>query len=143
MARVDEMQALAASADEVWRLIGGYNALSEWHPAVERSVLEEGGRIRRLSLRGGGGLLERLQAFSEREHHYAYTIEEGPLPVASYRSTLSVRDRGSARGCEVVWSGEFTPAGASEADAVGVIRGIYRAGLDTLAKRFGEGRKEN
>ena len=143
MARVDEMQALAASADEVWRLIGGYNALSEWHPAVERSVLEEGGRIRRLSLRGGGGLLERLQAFSEREHHYAYTIEEGPLPVASYRSTLSVRDRGSARGCEVVWSGEFTPAGASEADAVGVIRGIYRAGLDTLAKRFGELRKEN
>lgn len=143
MARVDEMQALAASADEVWRLIGGYNTLSEWHPAVERSVLEDGGRMRRLSLRGGGGLLERLHAFSERERNYAYTIEEGPLPVASYRSTLSVRDRGPARGCEVYWSGEFTPSGASEADAVGVIRGIYRAGLDTLAKRFGDGRKGN
>jgi hypothetical protein len=138
MARVEEMVALAASADDVWRLIGSYDALSEWHPAVERSVLEDGGRIRRLSLRGGGALLERLQAFSERERHYAYTIEEGPLPVAGYRSTLNVRDRGPSRGCEVHWSGEFTPEGASEADAVGVIRGIYRAGLDTLAKRFGE-----
>jgi hypothetical protein len=139
MARVDEMQALAASADEVWRLIGGYNALSEWHPAVERSVLEDGGRIRRLSLRGGGGLLERLHAFSERERNYAYTIEAGQLPVASYRSTLSVRDRGPARGCEVYWSGEFTPSGATEADAIRVIRSIYRAGLDTLAQRFGAG----
>jgi hypothetical protein len=139
MAKVDESQALGASADEVWRLIGGYDALSEWHPAVERSVLEDSGRMRRLSLRGGGLLLERLQTFSERERHYAYTIEEGPLPVAGYRSTLSVRDRGPARGCEVCWSGEFTPAGASEADAVGVIRGIYRAGLDTLVKRFGDG----
>lgn len=144
MAKVDEMQALVASADEVWRLIGGYDALSDWHPAVERSVLEDRGRMRRLSLRGGGLLLERLQSFSERERHYAYTIEEGPLPVTGYRSTLSVRDRassgGPSRGCEVCWSGEFTPSGASEADAVGVIRGIYRAGLDTLAKRFGDGR---
>jgi hypothetical protein len=138
MAKVDEMQALAASAEEVWELIGGYDALSEWHPAVERSVLEDGGRIRRLSLRGGGVLVERLHAFSERERSYAYSIEQGPLPVAHYRSTLSVRDRGVARGCEVYWSGDFAPEGASEADAVGVIRGIYRAGLDMLAKRFGD-----
>jgi len=138
MAKVDEMQALAASAETVWGLIGGYDALSEWHPAVERSVLEAGGRIRRLSLRGGGTLLERQQAFSERERSYAYSIEEGPLPVAQYRSTLSVRDRGAGRGCEVYWSGDFAPAGASESDAVAVIRGIYRAGLDALAKRFGD-----
>jgi len=137
MAKVDEIQALAASAEEVWRLIGGYDALSEWHPAVERSVLEEGGRIRRLSLKGGGSLLERLHAFSERERSYAYSIEQGPLPVAQYRSTLSVRERGAARGCEVHWSGDFVPAGASESEAVAVIRGIYRAGLDALAKRFG------
>jgi hypothetical protein len=132
------MQVLVASAEEVWRLIGGYNALSEWHPAVERSVLEDGGRVRRLALRGGGVLVERLHAFSERERSYQYSIEQGPLPVANYRSTLSVRDRGDKRGCEVHWSGDFAPAGASESEAIGVIRGIYRAGLDTLAKRFGD-----
>lgn len=137
MARVEEMQALSASAAEVWRLIGGYNALSEWHPAVQRSVLEDNGRVRRLSLANGASLVERLHAFSERERSYAYSIEEGPLPVASYRSTLSVRERAGQRGCEVYWWGEFAPTGATESEAVGVIRGIYRAGLDTLAQRFG------
>lgn len=137
MARVEEMQALGASAAEVWRLIGGYNALSEWHPAVQRSVLEDSGRVRRLSLANGASLLERLHAFSERERSYAYSIEEGPLPVANYRSTLRVRERAGQRGCEVHWSGEFAPSGAAESEAVSVIRGIYRAGLDTLAERFG------
>ena len=137
MVRVEEQIGLAASADEVWRLIGGYNALAEWHPAVQRSELEDGGRVRRLSLAGGASLLERLHSFSERERSYGYSIEEGPLPVAGYRSTVSVRERAGQRGCEVHWSGEFTAQGAPEAEAMGVIRGIYRAGLDTLAKRFG------
>jgi hypothetical protein len=137
MARVDETQVLAASADEVWTLIGGYGAMPEWHPAVEGSALEDGGRVRKLSLKGGGSLVERLHAFSERERSYAYSIERGPLPVSGYRSTLSVRERGATRGCEVCWSGEFAPAGASESEAVEVMRGIYRAGLDTLAQRFG------
>ena len=140
MARVEELQGLAASAAEVWRLIGGYDALSEWHPAVRRSVLEDHGRLRRLSLVNGASLLERLHAFSERERSYAYAIEEGPLPVANYRSTLSVREHAGQRGCEVCWSGEFAPSGAAEAEAVSVIRGIYRAGLDTLAERFGRAR---
>jgi hypothetical protein len=137
MARVEEKQTLAASADDVWRLIGGYNALAEWHPAVERSALEDGGRVRKLSLKGGGSLIERLHAFNERERSYAYSIEQGPLPVSGYRSTLSVRELGGKRGCEVHWSGDFSPAGASEKEAVDVIRGIYRAGLDSLAQRFG------
>src|SRR5262245_41294136 len=116
MARVEERVGLAASAEDVWRLIGGYNALGEWHPAVQRSALEDGGRVRRLSLAGGASLLERLQSFSEGERSYGYSIEEGPLPVAGYRSTLQVRERAGQRGCEVCWSGEFMPQGATEAE---------------------------
>lgn len=137
MARVEEMQVLQASAEDLWRLIGGFNALSEWHPAVQHSVLEDGGRIRRLSLVNGASLIERLHAFSEGERSYGYSIEEGPLPVANYRSTLSVRERPGQRACEVHWSGEFSPAGATEPEAVGVISGIYRSGLDALARKFG------
>ncbi len=37
----------------------------------------------------------------------------------------------------VKWSGEFTPSGASESDAIAVIEGIYQAGLDNLKKMFG------
>ena len=31
-----------APADEVWRLVGGWNALSDWHPVVKKSEIEQG-----------------------------------------------------------------------------------------------------
>ncbi len=137
MAKVVETQSLNVSLGEAWALVGGFDALSEWHPAVASSALEEGGRIRRLQLADGAVLVERLQAFSESEHSYGYSIEEGPLPVAGYRSRVKVSERPGSAGCEVEWSGEFSPVGASEAEAVAIIRGVYRSGLDRLAERFG------
>jgi hypothetical protein len=37
----------------------------------------------------------------------------------------------------VEWSGEFAPDGVPEAEAIRLITGIYRAGLDRLGERFG------
>jgi len=136
MAKVEETQSLPVSVGEVWALVGGFNALAEWHPAVQGSTLEDGGRIRRLQLAGGATLVERLQAFSESEHSYGYSIEQGPLPVARYRSVVRVSDDPGSSGCRVEWSGEFVPVGASEPEAIAVIRGIYRAGLDRLGEHF-------
>jgi hypothetical protein len=118
-------------------VIGGFDALPQWHPAVKGSSLEADGRVRRLQLANGASLVERLQAFSEAERSYAYSIEQGPLPVARYRSLLRVHEQPGEGGCRVEWSGEFLPNGASEPEAVDVIRGIYRAGLDQLDQRFG------
>ena len=136
MAKVEETQVLPASVGEVWALVGGFDALPQWHPAVQSSTLEDGGRIRRLELGGGASLVERLQTFSESEHSYGYSIEQGPLPVARYRSVVRVSEEPGTGGCQVKWSGEFVPAGASEAEAITVIRGIYRAGLDRLGEHF-------
>ena len=105
-------------------------------PAVKGSTLEGHGRIRRLQLASGALLVERLQAFSEAERSYTYSIEQGPLPVAGYRSLLRVHEQ-PGEGCRVEWSGEFLPEGASEPEAADIIRGIYRAGLDQLGQRFG------
>jgi hypothetical protein len=137
MARVLESQSLPATAAEVWELVGGFNALPEWHPAVRASTLEEGGRVRRLELADGALLVERMVTFDESEHSYGYSIEQGPLPVSGYRSTVRVIEQPSGGGSRVEWSGEFAPAGTSEPEAVAVIRGIYRAGLDRLGQRFG------
>jgi hypothetical protein len=136
MARVHESRSLPASVDEVWALVGGFNALPEWHPAVRGSTLEEGGRVRRLELASGAALIERMFSFDESKHTYGYSIEEGPLPVSGYRSTVSVFAQPSDGGCRVEWSGEFSPRGATEPEAVEIIRGIYRAGLDRLGERF-------
>jgi hypothetical protein len=136
MAKVHESQSLPVSVEEAWALVGGFNALPEWHPAVRVSTLEDGGRVRRLELANGAALIERMFSFDESKRSYAYSIEEGPLPVSGYRSTVSVLAQPSEGGCRVEWSGEFSPHGATEPEAVAVIRGIYRAGLDRLGERF-------
>lgn len=137
MAKVHETVSLRGSVDEVWAAIGGFNDLPQWHPAVSSSTLEEGGRVRRLQLANGASLLERLHSFSERERSYSYSIEQGPLPVSRYRSLLHVREPAGGGGCRVEWSGEFAADGVPETEAIGLVTGIYRAGLDQLGERFG------
>ncbi|HEY5703822.1 MAG TPA: SRPBCC family protein [Gammaproteobacteria bacterium] len=136
MAKVKVETELDQAPQEVWDLIGGFDALPDWHPAVEKSELEEEGSMRRLSLVGGGTIVEKLEKKSDNERVYSYSIVESPLPVANYKATISVKDDGSGKA-KVEWSGEFTASGASENDAVAVIEGIYQAGLDNLKKMFG------
>jgi hypothetical protein len=137
MTTVQLTERLWAPVTEVWRVIGGFGAFAEWHPAVQSSELHDGGRVRHLKLKDGGVVVERLQSFSERDHSYVYSIEEGPLPVAKYLSKISVRAVGEGSGAEVEWSSELVPSGAPEPEAAAIIRGIYQAGLENLKRRFG------
>lgn len=136
MAKVTMNTRLTVSPDKVWELIGGFNALPDWHPAVEKSELQEEGSMRKLSLAGGGTIIEKLEKVDENERTYTYSIVDSPLPVANYTATIRVRDDGSGN-TTVEWIGEFNPEGATENEAVEVIQGIYQAGLDNLKKMLG------
>lgn len=136
MAKVAISTRLPMSVDEVWKMIGRFNALSEWHPGVESSDLEDGGKVRRLALVGGGEIVERLERIDDDDHVYRYTIESSPLPVANYVAEIRVQ-RAGEEGCTVEWSGDFEASGAPEADATRVVRDIYTAGLDNLRKLYG------
>jgi len=136
MSKVSMTTKVPVSADQLWELIGRFNALPDWLPAVAKSELEEGGKVRRLSLVGGGEIVERLERSDDDERVYTYSIVESPLPVSGYVATLKVSENPEG-GCDVEWSSEFTPSGAPEADAVEVIQGIYQAGFDSLKKMFG------
>lgn len=140
MTKVSLSTKLSVPAKQVWDLIGNFNALPDWHPAVERSEIEEEeggtGVIRRLYLRGGGVVVERLEQLDDAEHLYRYEILDSPLPVANYHATLRVRDAGE--GSEVEWVTEFEPKGASEETAAATIQGIFDAGLENLKKMFGD-----
>ena len=136
MARVNISTELDESSTRVWDLIGGFNTLPDWHPAVEKSELEQEGSMRRLSLVGGGTIIEKLEKKDDNNRLYSYSIIDSPLPVANYVATIRVTDLGNGK-TRVEWSGEFKPSGASEGDAVKVIEGIYQAGLDNLKKIFG------
>ena len=134
MSEVNLSTYLSVPPEKVWELIGQFNALADWHPAVEKSNLEEGGTVRKLSLVGGGEIVEKLLPTDE-EHTYEYSILSSPLPVMNYTSKIKVIKDGD--GAKVVWSSNFEPSGASESDAINAITGVYQAGFDNLKKMFG------
>lgn len=136
MAKVNMSTGLGVSADQLWNFMGSFNALPDWHPAVEKCELEEKGQIRKLALASGGSIVERLEHIDDDERVYSYTIVDSPLPVANYHSTIRVKSDGDNRSV-IEWSGEFNPDGAPESDAVKVIQGIYETGLNNLKKMYG------
>ncbi len=140
MAKVNLSTTLPVSARTVWDVIGGFNNLAKWHPAVAKSeeTKEGAATTRRLTLHGGGVIVERLEGKDDKKRTYTYSILEGPLPVAGYKARLHVEENKDGKSCTVEWSSEFTPSGAPEPEAVKVIRGIYEAGFDNLRKMFGQ-----
>jgi len=127
-----------APAQKAWATVGDFCGIGSWHPAVTKCVLSEkdGKTFRTLTLKDGGQLLERLVSRDDAAMSYTYAIEQGPLPVAGYLSKLKVVPNGSASTFE--WTGSFDANGASAADAVKTITGIYEAGLSELAKKAAE-----
>lgn len=136
MPRVSMSTELPASAKSVWNLIGGFNALPDWHPGIAKSELSDGGTKRTLQLPGGGFIVERLENRGEG-YSYSYSILESALPVRNYTAAIAVKPNEGGHGCRVEWSGDFQAANVPNSEASRVIQGIYRVGLDNLKMIFG------
>jgi hypothetical protein len=132
MAEVHKTQEFEIAPDELWALIGDFHGIHKWIPGVEPSEALDGGARRKLAMGPGDPIVERL--LEEGERSYTYSIEEGPLPVQNYRSTLSVKDAGGGKAL-VDWRGTFEAAeGATEEAAVQIVDMVYSGGLDGLFK---------
>ena len=123
---------LSATPDQVWAVIGDFNGLDQWHPAVVNS--QQQGWTRTLTLGDGAKIIEDMLSYDLRNHRYTYAIIESPLPVTNYASTLSVV--ATEGGSKVVWSSQFDAANASDHEAIETITGVYNAGLMALQKKF-------
>jgi hypothetical protein len=122
-----------SSADVVWGKVGDFCGIANWHPAVAKCELSHGKKIRTLTLKGGGTIVERLLKWDKKGMSYTYTIVSSPLPVTNYVSTIKVVSAGT--GSDVVWTGKYkAKKGTSDADAQKTIDGIYKAGVDALAQ---------
>ncbi|HEU5447879.1 MAG TPA: SRPBCC family protein [Acidimicrobiia bacterium] len=133
---VKQSVRLPAPVTEVWKRIGGFNALPDWHPMVEKSELAKGGQERKLTLPGGATIVEKLESKDDKSYRYSYSITDSPLPVADYHSTIEVHEEGKESVVE--WMGRFEPKGTSAEDAQKAIQDIYQAGMDNLTKMFGQ-----
>ena len=124
---------LQLSAAKAWAAVGDFCGIASWHPALEKCVSSEkdGHKFRTLFLKGGGEIYERLEAWDDKAMSYTYTIISGVLPVQNYSSTLTIRPAGEASA--ITWSGKFDSKGASDADAVKTMTGVYEAGAAALA----------
>ena len=135
---------IAAPADKVWAVMGDFDALKNWHPAVASSSADKGnepGSVRTVELKGGGSLVETLQKYDAGGMSYSYRAKDGgALPVTNYTSTISVRADGDKS--KVEWRGAFyrafpgndPPPEQNDETAIKAITGVYTSGLANLKK---------
>ncbi len=126
------------SADALWREIGPFGAVGDWHPLVEmvESDGETAGAHRTALTRDGIRRVERLQEMNPRLRRYRYAVESTPLPIRDCVAELRVDDNGDGSST-VLWASHFTVTAGDECDVVRAIRDFYRAGLDNLKRRYG------
>lgn len=136
MANTTVTMIIPATPEQVWQLIGGFNSLPDWLPYIPNSELSEGGRVRHLANPDGDVIVERLEAFNDKDHYYTYSILEAPFPVTNYQSTISVREHSGHNKTLVEWSGNFTPNGVSEEEVTTLFHEIYKNGLEALKSAF-------
>lgn len=132
---VTKTATIAAAPDAVWKTIGGFCGIGDWHPVIEKCALsKKGGKEERtLSLKGGGTIVEQEQARDDKKMSYTYTILSGPLPVEDYKSTIMVEPEG--KGSKVTWTGSFKAKGAPDDKAKEAIGGVYEGGLKGIADK--------
>jgi Polyketide cyclase / dehydrase and lipid transport len=142
---------LDATPEEVWAVIGNFQDMS-WHPAVAANTGTGGNepeatRILTLGAADGPTIDELLDKYSAEKRSYSYRItavDVAVLPVTNYSSHLTVKDDGGKAIVE--WRGAFyrgfpnndPPANLSDEAAVAAVTGVYQAGLDALAVKFGK-----
>jgi carbon monoxide dehydrogenase subunit G len=142
--KVTETVTIAAAPEAVWARVRDFDKFHTWHPAVESSTTTDGSKVdsqRTLVLKGGGQIIESLEGFSDEDKRFSYRMKDaGPLEVANYTSTLSVKP-GSAAGTTLVeWRGAFyrkypgndPPPDKTDEAAIASIAGIYKSGLANL-----------
>ncbi|MFK3970999.1 SRPBCC family protein [Pseudomonas sp. NPDC087358] len=135
MAKASASVRIPVSADKVWQLVGGFLSLPDWLPLIANSVSDQGGQVRHLTTQDGAKISERLEAFDNQARTYSYSITQGPFPVTDYLATLKVSADGD-QASVVEWSGTFTPAGVSDAEAEALFKGVYEGGLAALKGNF-------
>jgi uncharacterized membrane protein len=136
MANTIVKMEIPANPEKVWQLIGGFNSLPDWLPYIPSSELLEDGRVRSLANPDGDRIVERLEAFNDKERFYTYSIMKAPFPVTNYQSTIRVQEHSDRNQSIVEWTGSFTPVDVTDEEVINLFNGIYKDGLEALREAF-------
>ena len=130
---LSESVDVAAAPADAWAAIADWCSIKDWHPVIaECEAYEEDGKtMRKLTTGDGGELIEEQTAMDADGMTFSYAIIESPLPIADYASTMEVTENGD--GATITWSSSYAANGVSDDEALELMSGIYKAGLDELA----------
>ena len=135
---------VSASADEVWPLVRDFNGMPAWHPGIEKSSLDSGasgtevGSVRRLTLGGGGVVVERLLTLDDLGYTFTYQILESPFAVRRYISTFRLAPITDSGQTFIEWWSEFDSEAADEEGLIKTFAGgVYGGGIAAVQERFG------
>jgi hypothetical protein len=119
---------------KVWADVGGWCAISTWHPALAKCEESEAGgkKQRTLTTKDGGVIKETMTASTATS--YSYRIDESPLPVSNYTATFAAEPGSGDKKVNIVWSAKFDPKG-NEAEAEKTMSGLFQAGVDQIKKK--------
>jgi hypothetical protein len=144
MARVYTSSVINASAARVWARVRDFNGLSNWHPAIAESRIENGepadkvGCIRNFSLRNGDRLREQLLGLSDFDMFCTYSILDSPMPLSNYVATLRLTPITDQDRTFIEWSADFDCAPDKEGELLSNIGGgVFQGGFDALKRAFG------
>ena len=144
MARVYTSSVINASAARVWARVRDFNGLSNWHPAIAESRIENGepadkvGCIRNFSLRNGDRLREQLLGLSDFDMFCTYSILNSPMPLTNYVATLRLTPITDQDRTFIEWSADFDCAPDKEGELLSNIGGgVFQGGFDALKRAFG------
>lgn len=148
---VASMIEINAKPDKVWGIVKNFDGLQNWLSIFSATPLVKGqngkrGAIRELNIKDGPKLTEELVAYEDARMVYTYRIVESPLPLDNYQSSMAVHGNATG-GTTISWIGTFTRKNPrdnpgekeSDAAAVDLITGAYKAGLDSI-KKMAEGK---
>jgi len=125
---------LAGAPGEVWNVIGKFGG--EWHPLVASvQLIGEGiGQLRRIELKDGKQIVERLDSINNAARSYTYTSISG-VGVSAYTGVLAIQPKSS--GCSVEWKVQYLADGQPDFVVHTIISTLQKTGFEALTKRFG------
>jgi len=136
---VDREVTIDTSPATVWKLVGNFNAIDIWHPAVLKSELQgqagRAGARRLLTLEDGATRIEKLLSYSAAQRSYSYSILESGLPVANYKATLTLAPAEEGRTL-MIWRATFDANGVSDEQATAIIGSLHDAGMAKVRANF-------
>src|SRR5262245_15760227 len=128
MVRIFQTTEIGAPGDDVWRVAGRPEAISDFHPHVVSASVA--GDVRTSTLTDGSLLVERIVERSVVHRFYSYELVDGLSSVRSLRGCLAVRGHGDHSHLD--WDVELVAA--EGADACELARAIDRACVDGLRR---------